>query len=494
MKKMLFFIEIVLVSLFGGCALEESSDFSNSVVLFNGSIEGVSQKGPLLVGSSVTVRELDGRTLEQTGKNFKGKINNNKGEFFIDYLKLESPYVLLEVYGYYRNEMTGANSNGSIFLKALVELDGQSQVNINLLTHLEYERMRNLVQERNKSFAEAKRQSDREVFAAFYDDVLHESVEHLDIFGNSEGDAALLAINILLLGKESDATILGRLTEISDDLADDGVWNDSALKTEIADAACGMSLSGNNELGVIRKNIESWEIAEVPAFEPYVEYFWAKQYGLGKCDASNVGKSAKNNNPFSIYSGLEFVCEKDIGWTANVNGHLVGCDTCRAMRDPRDDRVYKVVNIDGVDWMASNLRYDEDGDYECFRGNCDAYGCLYGGPGAYTYDGVEYYNPYDLADPAAGVCPSGWRVPTSGDFGYLLNHASEDDKKQLFSDAERDFIFADGGEVVPYWVSNISGSGRCRYWAKVGVDYSIKVSCSSDAPRKAFVRCIRYVE
>ena len=498
MKKMLFFIEIVLVSLFGGCALEESSDFSNSVVPFKGSIEGISQKGPLLVGSSVTVQELDG-TLGQTGKSFKGKVKNNKGEFFIDYLELESPYVLLEVDGYYRNEVTGKNSNGSIFLKAFANVSGQSQVNINLLTHLEYERIRNLVQKRKKSFAEAKRQADREVFDAFYDDVVHENVEHLDIFGNSEGDAALLAINILLLGKESEAALLGRLTEISNDLADDGVWSDFALKTKIADVACGLSLSSNNELGVIRKNIESWEIAEVPAFELYVNRFWEKQYGLGTCDVSKEGVRVKNNNPSSIYAGLEFTCSKEYGWTADVDGHLVGCDTCRAMRDPRDDHVYKVMNIDGVEWMASNLRYDDDsyeGAYECFRGNCDAYGYLYDGPGTYTYDGVEYYGGYNPDDPAAGMCPSGWRVPTRGDFYYLLNHASEDDKKQLFSEAERDFILTDGSEFVPYWVADMSGPGMhwggCRYWMTVDVDYSIDVSCS-ESPQKAFIRCIRDV-
>ena len=34
-------------------------------------VAGVSQKGPFVTGSSVTVQELDGITLKQTGKSFK---------------------------------------------------------------------------------------------------------------------------------------------------------------------------------------------------------------------------------------------------------------------------------------------------------------------------------------------------------------------------------------------------------------------------------------
>ena len=43
-------------------------------------VAGVSQKGPFVTGSAVTVQELDGITLKQTGKSFKGTIKSDKGD------------------------------------------------------------------------------------------------------------------------------------------------------------------------------------------------------------------------------------------------------------------------------------------------------------------------------------------------------------------------------------------------------------------------------
>ena len=45
----------------------------------NKTISGVSQKGPFITGSSVTVQELNGESLVQTGISFKGKISSDRG-------------------------------------------------------------------------------------------------------------------------------------------------------------------------------------------------------------------------------------------------------------------------------------------------------------------------------------------------------------------------------------------------------------------------------
>lgn len=447
-----FAIGIFLV----GCSTDESSVGGNS---FEGSIEGVSQKGPVLLGSSVTIQELDGKTLLQTGKSFKGKVTSDKGEFSVENVSLESPYVLLEVNGYFRNEVTGRNSNGSIFMKALADVSDQSQVNINLLTHLEYERVQVLLEQQEISIAEAKREADREIFAAFYDEGDYDNVERLNIFGNGEGDAALLAINILMLGNDSEADFMERFAKLGEDLASDGVWNDSLLKAQIADIACVASLAG--QLPKIRKNIEAWKIASVPAYESYFNRFWENLYGLGKCDASNAGQSKKVEYAASRFDGLDFTCSESGLWVANVEGHLVGCDTCRTLRDSRDGNIYRIVDVGGVNWLGDDLRYD-NGSTECFRGDCENYGFLYTG---------DFLN----------VCPEGWRVPTHKDFYRLLENTSADGYAGLLAKTGWNAATGAPDEDAHYWSStyrDFSGTPMVIYayeWLTLTHKDSLKV-------------------
>ena len=102
----------------------------------------ITEKGPFLSGSKVLVKEMeDGRTLTQTGNTFDGKILNDNGQFRINARMLVSQYVMLEVTGYYRNEVTGGNSNSTLTLFAITDVTSRNIVNIKLLTHLEYERV-----------------------------------------------------------------------------------------------------------------------------------------------------------------------------------------------------------------------------------------------------------------------------------------------------------------------------------------------------------------
>ena len=494
MKKMSLFILFAVSCLLCGCSAEKPMDVSGSGVHFDGVVDGVSQKGPFLTGSTVTLQELDANSLEQTGKSFKGKIMNDKGEFAIDNVDLNSPYALLVANGYFRNEVSGEKSSGTIILMAIADLSNRSHVNINLLTHLEYERIRVLLEQKKMSFADAKSKAEQEIFSNFFDVSASEKAENLNIFGDSEGDKALLAINVLLLGDLSEAAFMERLVALGDDFSRDGVWDDSLLKTEIADYACGLSMWG--DLPKIREKIEAWKIAEVPAFETYMARFWMDQYDLGKCDASNVGEHKKNANKASAFYGMNFVCEKGGEWVANKNEFYGGCDTCSVMRDPRDGHVYKYVNIDGTDWMTSNLKYD-NGDFECFQGNCDDYGYLYKSPGAWYFVN-QYDEDYNPDEPAAGICPSGWRIPILDDLRHLVNSASEEEKKQLFSEPERDISLAAGAEKTCYWSAEISAAYQWRFSLEVYSDgsmnwpnWSRNTALSRPDDAAFFVRCVR---
>ena len=416
---------LFMAFLFMGCSTD---DFAGSWEPFEGRVDGVSQKGPFLVGSSVVLQELEGNSLDQTGKSFRGMVVNDNGDFSIENVSLESPYALLEVRGYFRNEVTGEKSNGMIFMKALADVSGNSRVNINLLTHLEYERVQTLFEKKKMSIAAAKRKADHEIFKAFFADLTNVNVEQLNIFGDSEADAVLLAANILLLGNESESGFMDNFVKLGMDLADNGVWNDSALMIKIADKACEVDVFGG--LAKIRQNIESWGVAErVPAFEPYVKRFWSKVYGLGKCDASNIGAVKKNALlDYSKYWDSWFKCTEN-GWSAYPAEEDFYVDS-------RNGRAYRMVIMAGNTWMAANLDYAVGDsvvavknvrDSSVYKNRClrqNAYAIGFGGvcygECASFRDSCNVGWGYTWSE-AQSICPEGWHLPTRAEAERLLN-------------------------------------------------------------------------
>ena len=272
-------------------------------------VAGVSQKGPFVTGSAVTVQELDGITLKQTGKSFKGSIKSDKGDFAIKDINLESQYAILEATGYYRDEVSGKKSSGTVTLRALTDLSNRKTVNINLLTHLEYERVMYLVTKKKMSIAEAKAQAEEEVLASFGIEGEFGEAEDLNIFETGDGNAALLAVSVLLQSDVDVAGLTERMGEFSISLAEGGSWDDADTKTAIADWACDVDLKGS--LSKVRKNVEGWKYADtVPAFEKYVSNFWWDNYGLGACTDKRENETKRNKNKLSNSYNEYFVCEK----------------------------------------------------------------------------------------------------------------------------------------------------------------------------------------
>ena len=272
-------------------------------------VAGVTQKGPFVTGSAVTVQELDGITLKQTGKSFKGSIKSDKGDFAIKDIDLKSQYAILEASGYYRDEITGKKSTGTVTLRALTDLSNRKTVNINLLTHLEYERVMYLVTEKKKPIADAKAQADEEILAAFNIAGDFGESEDLNIFESGDGNAALLAISVLMQADVDVAGLTERMGEFSIAIAEGGAWEDSDTKAVIADWVCDADLKGT--LANVRKNVENWKYADsVPAFEKYVTNYWWENYGLGQCTKKREGEVKRNVNKLSKLYNEYFVCEK----------------------------------------------------------------------------------------------------------------------------------------------------------------------------------------
>ena len=285
----------------------------------NASISGVSQKGPFVKGALVTAYELDGsKSLLQTGRTFSGSITQDDGRFSMNNVTLKSSYVRLSANGYYRNEVTGKNSTSPITLNAVTDLSSRNTVNVNLLTHLEFDRVSHLMGagDGTLKIKQVKKQAEKEIFDAFHIDATDFGYsEDLDVFGNTDADAALLAISILLQGDRTESELTELLAELSEDLSD-GRWDDAAKRAAIADFA--LSRDNLSMFAKYRSNVKNWELSTtVPYFEKYIRRFASLENGLGVCgsDSTPVGTVKQVKNSKSGYYAKSYTDTTSVGKT-----------------------------------------------------------------------------------------------------------------------------------------------------------------------------------
>ena len=423
-------------------------------------VAGVSQKGPFVTGSAVTVQELDGITLKQTGKSFKGSIKSDKGDFAIKDINLKSQYAILEASGYYRDEISGKKSAAPVTLRALTDLSNRKTVNINLLTHLEYERVSYLVADKKMPIADAKAQAESEVFASFAIEGEFAESEDLNIFKTGDGNAALLAVSVLLQSDVDVAGLTERMGEFSIALAEGGSWDDADTKTAIADWACDADLKGS--LNTVRKNVEGWKYADtVPAFEKYVTNFWWNNYGLGVCNDKRENETKRNVNKLSKLYNEYFVCESGrwhIPGEEPVSSSSSNQDSSGksfgTMRDSRDGKEYKTVRIGNQVWMAENLNYAAEGSlcYGDDEKNCEKYGRLYDWDIALDTTSEEcgkYFYKCTLKSdfyPRQGVCPDGWHLPDKGEWMDLVEYARDNSHEDSVAYSLQSYYWDDDWE------------------------------------------------
>lgn len=386
-------------------------------------VAGVSQKGPFVKGSAVTVQGIDCKTMKFTDEVFEGEVKNNMGEFVVEKVNLSTTCAVVAVTGEYRSEMTGKKVSDKLTLRALTNLKDRTHVNVNLLTNLEYERVMHYVAEKGKTFDEAKDLAETEVLAAFGMAGDTTEFEDLDIFGTSDADATLLAISVLMQGDADVKTLTERMDKFSDSFAESGTWNDDDTKKAIIDWIANAVAKA--VMDSIRKNMENWGFAnEVPDFETAVDAF-----------ATNVSKEESNDSV------------KTEGWSWDVpkEARLNPNIKYDSMVDPRDKQVYKVVKIDVPDanysqvWMAENLNYADSvktpslkGNNWCYQGDekkCKVSGRYYSWAAA--IDSVALANdaeaPLDcgygkkcgLDRAVQGICPDGWHLPSIYEWGLL---------------------------------------------------------------------------
>ena len=275
MKKLqLLFLTTILAlafSLLLSCSEKDENSSSSGSGTSSNTVSGYVQKGPFIQGTVITVWELDS-SLVQTGRTFIGTIDDNTGTFNARG-NVVSPYVELSAVGYYFNEVSGSLSTAPLTLQALSDLNDNSSVNVNLMTHLEKKRVEYLI-DAGSTFTTAKSQAQAEIMKIFnIENVSLGSSETLDISKSGAGNAVLLAISALLQSDKTEAELTELLSTINTDIRTDGTLDSTTTKATLVTA---MEYLKTRHIAntSIRTNIESrysnlGVSATIPAFESY---------------------------------------------------------------------------------------------------------------------------------------------------------------------------------------------------------------------------------
>ena len=411
------------------------------------SLVGYVQKGPFVKGAEVSLYELvDGCSLEKTGKVYQGEILDDKGLYKIPKVKLSCQYAVVKAKGYYRNEVTGKKSEDPIELSVLVDLRSQKNVNLNVLTHLEYERVTGLVAEEGYSLQNAMDKAHREIMGAFQIKA-DKAPENMNIFGDAEEDASLLAISVLLRNNQKESEFVDFLKDVILWIGADGVWRNNADKAYVVD--WGLLADANGELPGIRKNVEEIS-ATVPAFENYLRRFVGVESGLGVCGSDAVPKGMVRNvtNRYSSFyatsysdtvkSNVRFICANSdgVGWrvATDIEKDTMGTD----FKNTKDGTFLKgLITGRRLVWDADTLRYETVSEMEWNRacvsylrdtsmileGQYSYYKCTDKG-WEYDFDHLNFGTLVDLRDgktyKTIGIKTQMWMAENL-DFEYRVN-------------------------------------------------------------------------
>lgn len=197
-------------------------------------VRGAAQKGPFIVGSSIAVSPVDDRG-QPVGSVYRTETNNDRGEFSVTLP--DAGLVSIEGDGYYYNEITGALSAAPGTLRAFADASAGAPIHLNLVTHLSYARIRNLL-EAGLAFPVARAQAERELRVALqigpigYDPGAGDGLDLLG--GDTDANAYLFTVSaaVILAAVEREGVSLEAALQeldntISRELAEDGVLDES---------------------------------------------------------------------------------------------------------------------------------------------------------------------------------------------------------------------------------------------------------------------------
>lgn len=186
---------------------------------------GKVEKGPFVSGSTLSIQPMDSK-LQVLGSMFSTAITDDLGNFMLGSKEFSTPYAEFMANGYFFNEVKGELSNGTLTLRALVDLQDNTTVNVNILTHLKYSRIKNLVAS-GKTYSDANEQAQKELLTAFgLANLTNKDVSSFSIISGTDESAALIAISSLLLMKRTEAALTEYLAKLSSDFGKNGTFSE----------------------------------------------------------------------------------------------------------------------------------------------------------------------------------------------------------------------------------------------------------------------------
>lgn len=187
-------------------------------------VSGKVEKGPFVSGSTISIQPMDAK-MQALGKVYTSTIQDHLGNFSFGTNLYESPYAELSANGYFFNEVTGSLSLGTLYLRAVVDLSKSETVNVNIITHIKYQRVLNLIAQ-GKTFAEANSQAQRELLAAFgLQKYADKDASLYSIIEGTDESAALIAISSLILIDRTEAAVTEYLARLCREFGEEGVFS-----------------------------------------------------------------------------------------------------------------------------------------------------------------------------------------------------------------------------------------------------------------------------
>ena len=285
-------------------------EFDNSLVV--GYANAI---GPFVEGGRVELREAiikTGDTLVVSDSAFAGSVSGKTGYFTIPGVTTYSNFGVVTVKGLFKDALTGEVSGDSLELTAFVDLN--NELKIDVFANLQFGRIKTLLAKGYEPRA-AMDLSEKEISAAF---------------GVKEGDdisTARLAIALLLRSNVDEADFVDMIASLTEDFADNGVWDDDASRTSLADFAFNIeNLKLKDEdtdeillkLNDYRKNLEAFGMDNVPGYEEFYNKFWVDAYGLGICGSGRQDVVMINQNDKSDSASAYFTCS-NLSWVVSTD-------------------------------------------------------------------------------------------------------------------------------------------------------------------------------
>lgn len=212
---------IIVAIILSSCSKgENSTDFNLAQKTYK--VSGKVEKGPFISGSTITIQPMNDN-MQMLGESYSTIIQNNAGYFEFDPKSFKYPFVEMTANGYFFNEVDGDLSSGTLYLRSLVYLSDNKNLNVNILTHIKYDRILKLIAN-GKSFVEANQQAQEELLTAFgLQRYSKKDVSSFSISDGSNESAALIAISCLLMSDKSEAALTEYLAKITREFKKDGV-------------------------------------------------------------------------------------------------------------------------------------------------------------------------------------------------------------------------------------------------------------------------------